>query len=84
MRMTSTQLKKIIAEEVARAAGRTRLTEAPKWASIKERVLDQLNDARLGLVELDELTDDADARSAVGDLDQLIEFVTMIDGTTGV
>jgi|LakMenEpi03Aug12_release.lakeMendotaPanAssembly.Ray.scaffolds.fasta_scaffold01425_2 hypothetical protein len=87
MKLTTTQLRKLIAEEVKAARGKnnpTRITEAlsPEEVDMaKNRILRSLGEARMELAELFEMTDDSNAMSAANDLDDLITLVTNITGT---
>ena len=87
MKLTPSQLRKIIAEEVKAARGKNnpaRITEAlsPEEVDMaKKRILRSLGEARTKLAELFEMTDDSDAMSAANDLDDLITLVTNITGT---
>ena len=82
MKLTSSQLRRIIAEEVKAARKTRRLSESPEEIEMaKDRVLRALGEARMELSELFEMSDDPDAMSAANDLDALIELVTSISGT---
>lgn len=84
MKLTSSQLKKIIAEEVKAVRRSRKLAEVSSPEEVdmaKDRILRALGEARMELGELVDMTDDPDAMSAANDLDALMEFVTAITGT---
>jgi hypothetical protein len=88
MKLTATQLKKIIREEVnaTRHKHTRQITEVEALTPTevemaKDRILRALGEASAELVDLFEMTEDPDAMSASNDLDALITLVTNITGT---